>query len=152
MTGFKVMGVYFIAYLSVLFVIDISEQFNLLLDIPFLVCISINLLLISWIALSLKHYSTPSIILLVSLLLSSALIISQYIMLIWATDLVYNQSNAIISRILPILTLIDVLSMIWITLDGLFNKSRPNGDEHYTSGNIVNANCDAGKQNCGGGC
>ena len=146
------MVVYFIAYLSVLFVIDISDKLNLLLDIPFLVCITINLLLISWIALSLKHYLTPSIILLVSLLLSSALTISQYIMWIWATDLVYNQSNAIISKILPILTLIDVLSMIWITLDGLFNKSRPNRHEYYKGWNITHANCNADKQNWGGGC
>ena len=143
--------VYFAAYFSVLFVLGISERFNLLLDIPFLVCISINLSIASWIALSLKHHSTPSIILLVSLLTSSTLIISQYIMWLWAPDLVYNQANAIISKILPILTLIDVLSMIWIILDGLFNSSHPNSDVRYPDSGIAGANCNAANKNNNGG-
>ena len=147
MTGLMALIVYSIAYLLVTLV----NHSDILIDVKFIFCIVTSILLLGWLANNLSYKSNASIILLSSIICSTTLIISQYIMWLWISDFLYNQTNAIIVKIMPVLTIVDVLAMLWIAVDGLYNKSQQHSHDSDTFAGFISANFNVSKQNISSG-
>ncbi len=120
--GVKVAALYGAAYLLVLTAIWLVDLLALPIDISFWVSIFTSFALITWLTENASYQSKASILLLVSLIASTTLIMIQYVLFLKYSSLVYNPTNAIIGPTLTILTVLDILAMIWITLDGIRDK------------------------------
>lgn len=142
MTGFKVASIYAVLYA----VLSAINSINVIIDVKFISCILVSIVFIGWLSSNLSYKSAPAIVLLFSLISSTSLILIQYLFFLWASDFAYNETNAIISKILPALTIIDVLAMIWITLDGLYNKSQSRDDGSDSIAGFINSHLYASRK------
>lgn len=130
--GIKIMLLYGAACIFILSCVETVSLLSLPVDFGLWASIMARFGLITWLTREAKYESRASIALLTSLIASTFIVIIQYINLVKDPNFAYSSINANIEHIHIILTIIDILLMIWISIDGLSDKSQRNFDEPDT--------------------
>ena len=92
-------------------------------DISFIASIFVSLSLITFIS-TIRCDSSGYIVLLISMLVSTTLVVVQYILWSKFPSFVYHGMNAIMGPTLTSLTVIDILAMMWIYRHGATDNAR----------------------------
>ncbi len=122
--GIKIILLYSATYIFILSCVEMVYLLSLPGDLSLWASIISRFALISWLTREASYKSRASIALLMSIIATTLIVIIQYISLVKDPDFAYSGINANIEYIHLILTIIDILLMIWITIDGISDKSQ----------------------------